>query len=202
MKRLLKQAWVAVNLFRLWPSLLAVALSPSDAPIRADIRRWALILFKEEGLSGKALLCRHCWLMVYYLEYRNLAYLRLPLARAYGWMMPQLSSLYLFIGDLGPGCFIQHGFSTIVAARKIGANFWLNQQVTIGYSNDTDVPVIGDDVTVRPGAKIVGKLRIGNGATVGMNTVVTGTVPPGATVFGVPGQVIWRKPVPQTSGKE
>jgi serine O-acetyltransferase len=195
MKRRIKQGWVALNLVRLWPSLLAVMLGGADAPIRADIRRWASILFKEERLSGGALLWRHCWLMVYYREYRNLAYLRLPLAGLYGWMMPRLDSLQLYIDDLGPGCFIQHGFATIVAARRIGADFWLNQQVTIGYSNDTDVPVIGDGVTVRPGARIVGKLKVGDGATVGMNTVVTGNVPPGATVFGVPGQVIWRKPL-------
>jgi len=195
MKRRLKQLVVALNLWRLWPSLLALALSPADAPIRADIRRWAQILFHENALSGAGVLWRHAWLMTFFAEYRNLAYLRLPASRLYGWLMPQLSSLHFYCDDLGPGCFIQHGFATIVAARRIGANFWLNQQVTIGYSNDTDVPEIGDDVTVRPGAKIVGRLKVGHGATVGMNTVVTGNVPAGATVFGVPGQVIWRKPV-------
>lgn len=194
MKQQLKRVWVLANLVRLWPSLIALASSAQDAPIRADIRRWALILFKEDHLSARGVLWRHCWLMVFYREYRNLAYLRLRLARAYGWLMPKLDSLAIYVPDLGPGCFIQHGFSSIVSAQRIGANFWLNQQVTIGYSNDTDVPWIGDDVTVRPGARIVGRLKIGDGATVGMNTVVTGNVPPGATVFGVPGQIIWRKP--------
>jgi serine O-acetyltransferase len=193
MKCHLKSLAVVANGWRLWPSLMFVAISSPDAPIRADIRRWAQILFHEYSLTDSGLLWHHAWLMTYYPEYRNLAYIRLPMSRFYGWLMPKMGSLAIFCDDLGPGCFIQHGFATMVSARRIGANFWLNQQVTIGYSNDTDMPEIGDDVTVRPGAKIVGRVKIGNGATVGMNTVVTGNVPAHATVFGVPGQVIWRK---------
>jgi len=194
MKAAAKQVVLLLNLIRLWPTLLIVAFSASDAPIRADIRRWCAILFHEEPI-GFALLHRHMHLMVFFREYRNLVYLRLPFSRAYRWMMPPLASLHLDIPDLGPGCFIQHGFSTMVAVERIGANFWLNQQVSIGYSNDDDCPTIGNDVTVRPGAKIVGKLRIGDGATIGLNTVVTGNVPAGATVFGVPGRIIWRNRV-------
>ncbi len=43
-------------------------------------------------------------------------------------------------------------------------------------------PVIGDDVTIGAGARILGDVRIGNGATIGANAVVTRDIPPGATV--------------------
>jgi serine O-acetyltransferase len=65
--------------------------------------------------------------------------------------------------------------------------------VTIGYSNVTDRPTIGDNVKISPGAKLVGKVKVGDNAVVGLNTVVIANVPANCTVFGIPGQVIWRK---------
>jgi serine O-acetyltransferase len=196
MKDLMRPLLVALNLWRLWPSLLLLALGRADAPIRADIRRWTQILFQEDDLTFRRLLYRHAYLMVFFREYRNLAYVRLPGAPAYRWLMPPLGSLFLDVPEIGPGCFIQHGFATIVSADRVGANFWVNQQVTIGYANETDRPVIGDDVKVRPGAKIIGKVTVGDGARVGLNTVVLRDVPPGASVFGVPGEVVLREPRP------
>jgi serine O-acetyltransferase len=34
-------------------------------------------------------------------------------------------------------------------------------------------PVIGDNVTIGPGAKVIGPVRVGRGATIGPNAVVT-----------------------------
>jgi serine O-acetyltransferase len=41
-------------------------------------------------------------------------------------------------------------------------------------------------VNIGTGAKVIGGLRIGAGATVGANAVVVADVPPGATVVGAP----------------
>jgi serine O-acetyltransferase len=43
-------------------------------------------------------------------------------------------------------------------------------------------PVIEDNVTIGPGAKIVGAVHIGRGATIGPNAVVTEDVPSHDTV--------------------
>jgi len=43
-----------------------------------------------------------------------------------------VSNLYLSCEDIGPGLYIEHGFSTIVFAKTIGKNFHINQNVTIG----------------------------------------------------------------------
>jgi serine O-acetyltransferase len=60
------------------------------------------------------------------------------------------------------------------------------QQVTIGSKDPSDnvAPVIGDDVYIGAGARVLGDVRIGNGAVVGANAVVTRDIPPGTTVVG------------------
>jgi serine O-acetyltransferase len=63
-----------------------------------------------------------------------------------------LDSLYIHTALVGPGLYIQHGFSTIISARSIGANCWIYQQVTIGYTDTDKCPIIGDNVMVTAGA--------------------------------------------------
>jgi serine O-acetyltransferase len=46
--------------------------------------------------------------------------------------------------------------------------------------------VIGEDVAIGTGAKVIGRLRVGAGAEIGANAVVVEDVPAGATVVGVP----------------
>ncbi|NEQ17888.1 MAG: serine acetyltransferase, partial [Moorea sp. SIO3E2] len=53
-----------------------------------------------------------------------------------------------------------------------------------------DAPILGKSVNVGAGAKIFGKVTIGNGANIGANAVVLSDVPAGATVVGIPAKVI------------
>lgn len=95
-------------------------------------------------------------------------------------------------GEIGEGFFIQHGFSTIIAANKIGKNCWVNQQVTIGYSNEYDCPTIGNNVVINAGAKVIGNVTIGDNTKVGANAVVVKNVPPNCIVVGVPAYIVKR----------
>ena len=59
--------------------------------------------------------------------------------------------------------------------------------VTIGLrAGDLAGPTIERDVSIGTGAKIIGPVRIGDGARIGANAVVVDDVPAGATVAGVP----------------
>ena len=51
-------------------------------------------------------------------------------------------------------------------------------------------PIIEDDVTIGAGAKIIGGIRVGKGATIGANAVVLNDVPPESTVVGIPAKII------------
>ncbi|MCL2541999.1 MAG: hypothetical protein FWE71_05990 [Nocardioidaceae bacterium] len=57
-------------------------------------------------------------------------------------------------------------------------------------SGPTAPTTIGDDVFVGQRATVLGGVHIGAGATVGAGAVVTRDVPAGATVAGVPAQVV------------
>lgn len=76
--------------------------------------------------------------------------------------------------------------------RGFGRDCWINQQVTIGYHNRTDAPVLGDNVRVHAGAKVIGAVRVGDHAIIGANAVVVKDVPADATVVGAPARIVRR----------
>jgi serine O-acetyltransferase len=76
----------------------------------------------------------------------------------------------------------------------IGDQCMIMQQVTIGMIGEACVPTLGNNVYVGAGAKIIGKVSIGDGARIGANAVVVDDVPPGATAVGVPAKVVQRLP--------
>ena len=94
--------------------------------------------------------------------------------------------------EIGPGLFIQHGSASRIGAKKIGENCWINQNVTVGFSGEGKMPVIGDNVVIRPGSRIFGDIIIGDNSIVGANAVVLKNVPPNCTVAGVPARIIRR----------
>jgi serine O-acetyltransferase len=95
---------------------------------------------------------------------------------------------------IGEGLYIGHfGGIVINEYAVIGKNCNLSHDVTIGQTNRgarKGCPVIGDNVYVGPGAKIIGGVTLGNHAAVGTNCVVTRDVPENGVVAGVPGRVI------------
>ena len=95
---------------------------------------------------------------------------------------------------IGSGLYIGHfGGIVVNAAVVIGNNCNLSQGVTLGQVNrglKAGCPSIGNNVYIGPGAKIIGRIQIGDDAAVGANAVVVDDVPPHAVVGGVPARVI------------
>jgi len=99
-----------------------------------------------------------------------------------------------FETSIGSGFYIGH-FGGIVVNEKsvIGRNCNISHGVTLGEANRGEkkgCPVLGDNVYIGPGAKIVGAVRIGNDVAIGANCVVTKDVPDHSVVVGIPGRVI------------
>lgn len=79
--------------------------------------------------------------------------------------------------------YLPHGLNGIIVSNDaiIGRQCQLYHQVTIGGENGGS-PVIGDNVLIGAGAKIIGPVKIGNNVKIGAGCVVTIDVPDDATV--------------------
>lgn len=96
--------------------------------------------------------------------------------------------------EIGHGLYIgHHGGIVVNHDARIGRNCNINHGVTIGTTyggKHPGTPVIGDNVYLGPGSKIIGGIKIGNNVAVGANAVVTTHVPDNAIVAGVPARII------------
>ncbi len=194
MKIFLKKISFWLQITYIFPTILPFLLTNQKEIIIADLRKWIEILGWEQRNEKIQLLA----LLFQAKEFRNLYYFRLFKGNLFGKILAYLiaffyrQSSYLFLdrsSKIGAGLFIQHGFSTIVMA-DIGKNCWINQQVTIGYKDKKGRPTIGDNVRITAGAKVIGKISIGNNAIVGANAVVVKDVPDNCVVVGVPAYII------------
>jgi len=95
---------------------------------------------------------------------------------------------------LGEGVFIDHGMGVVIGeTAEIGDNVTLYQDVTLGGTSRQRKkrhPTLGNNVVVGVGAQLIGDITIGDNSKVGAGSVVTTSVPPNATVVGVPGRVV------------
>ena len=83
-----------------------------------------------------------------------------------------------------------HYFGIVIGSGVIIGDYCkMYQQVTIGQKNGK-FPQIGNNVTIYPGAKIIGDIKIGNNAIIGTNAVVLNDVPANAVAVGVPARII------------
>lgn len=92
---------------------------------------------------------------------------------------------------IGKGLYVAHFGNIFVSPRcTIGENCNISQEVTIGVSgtgNKKGAPVIGNGVYIAPGAKVFGKITIGNNVKIGANAVVYKDIPDNAIVVMEPG---------------
>lgn len=160
--------------------------------IKEDLLRNIKQFLHKENLS----FLNFCELSTFYVMVRNIFYARVAYRHHYYAKVLSVFARPLPLLDIsstaeiGGGLIVQHGYGTIIAPRKIGKNCWVNQGVTIGYTNDNDCPTLGDNVTVYAGAKILGAIRVGNNVIVAANAVVVKDVEDNCVVGGVPATVI------------
>ncbi len=184
----MKNLFLLFSTIRLLPHYILFNFYSNNKIIKYDVLRWLKIIDYDNNVHFGFI-----FLMSFYPEYRNLFYKRIgKIHLIINWLCPKMNTLFIATNDIGPGLFIQHGFATIIAAKSIGKDCWINQQVTIGYSNKTDTPELGDNVVVNAGAKIIGKVKVGKNSIVGANAVVVKNVPDNCTVVGVPAYIIRR----------
>lgn len=92
--------------------------------------------------------------------------------------------------EFGPGFVILHSTGIVINTNvRAGRNLVVYHGVTIG-SERNQSPILGDNVYIGSGAKIIGGVAVGSNVRVGANAVVTHDIPDGATVVGIPAQIV------------
>jgi serine O-acetyltransferase len=94
----------------------------------------------------------------------------------------------------GAGIFLDHATGLVVGETAVvDDDVSLLQNVTLGgtgkQAHDRH-PKVRRDVIIGAGAKILGNIEIGAGARVAAGAVVLQSVPPGATVAGIPAKIV------------
>ena len=99
--------------------------------------------------------------------------------------------------EFGAGFVLIHSIGVVINGNvRGGSGVKIEHQVTIGAEKRAS-PTLGDDVFIGAGAKILGPVRIGDGARVGANAVVLHDVPPYSTVVGIPARVVRSAALPK-----
>lgn len=117
-------------------------------------------------------------------------------------VLSKLSEVFfgIYIGvsaNIGRRVQIEHFGNIIIHGSSIiGDDCIIRQGVTIGNRQMNvpfDAPNIGSNVNIGAGAKILGKISIGDYVDIGANAVVITDVPAGHIAVGVPAQVKLKK---------
>ena len=97
----------------------------------------------------------------------------------------------------GYGLRIMHlsgGGGVHINAEKVGNYCGFNAGVLLGNKDSQENrPVLGDYVAFGPGAKAIGKVKIGHNVFVAANAVVVNDIPDNCIVGGVPAKVLKQK---------
>jgi serine O-acetyltransferase len=95
---------------------------------------------------------------------------------------------------IGKRLFIDHGMGVVIGeTSEIGDDCLIYKGVVLGGTTLVKKkrhPTLGNRVIVGSNSTVLGSITIGDGARIGSGSVVVKSVPPGATVVGVPGRIV------------
>lgn len=104
---------------------------------------------------------------------------------------------------IGKGLCIYHPQGTVVSAGAVvGDHCTLSHANMLGsFAGDAERPTIGHNFSAATGAKVLGKVTVGNNVRVSPNSVVITSLPDDVVVIGVPARILLREtPEPAREG--
>ena len=144
-----------------------------------DITHWFLHCLRHyEYWSNQTTAVGHLFGLIWHIRYKHIS---------------EKCCFTIPINRIGPGLCLPH-YGTIVISEnsQIGENCKIHAGVNIGAtSGKPESKVIGNNVYIGPGAKIIGGGYIADNVVIGANAVVTGSIlENGGTYAGVPAKKI------------
>ncbi len=105
--------------------------------------------------------------------------------------------------EFGPGFVLFHSNGVVINGKvRAGEHVHLHHEVTIGDDDHGHTPILGSDIRIGAGAKIIGSVAIGDGARIGANAVVVHDVDPNTTVVGIPAKPVRRRDASTSTSKK
>jgi serine O-acetyltransferase len=158
--------------------------------IRADLRAhdgrwgaqgfWALVVYRfgRWRYGVRPALLRKCLSALYHLLYK---------------LVQILTGIELPCEvEIGRNFVIDHFGGIVVSGyARFGNDCRIRNGVVVGLArvDDPVAPVIGNNVDIGAGAKLLGRITVGDNVVIGANAVVVRDVPPNSVAVGVPAVV-------------
>ena len=135
--------------------------------------------------------------------------LRAPLSVAYRAMFRAVRNFYgielPYSARIGRRVVFEHQHGIVIhGAAEIGDDCIIRQGVTLGLRSLDALaaaPVLGRGVNVGAGAKVLGRVHVGDGAAIGANAVVLEDVAAHALVVGIPAKPVMPRKRVVSSGE-
>lgn len=167
--------------------------------IRADIDKKRQLAADEDGFLG-TLLQRGTLAVVVYRFGRFAGDTRTPvvgfvLTGCY-WVLFYLIQMFTGIrilpySKIGSRFVVRNHTGIFVVAESIGSDFTVCEGVTVGnVRGKSHLPILGDNVYLEPGCKVLGEVTIGDNVVVRANSLVISDVPSNSIAIGNPARVL------------
>ena len=89
---------------------------------------------------------------------------------------------------------MHHSVGVMIASEAvIGRNCTVYGGAMVAHKANnmgSGAPCIGNNVNLLSGCKVIGPVKIGDGAVIGANAVVLRDVPPGTVAVGIPARIV------------
>ena len=185
-----------IKLRRVYRGNIEEGNSPLFKTLKEDIQT----VFTKDPAARSALEVICCYPGLHALWFHRLAHflwqhkLRF-LARFLSYINRFLTNIEIHPGaKIGRRFFIDHGAGVVIGeTAEIGDDVLMYQGAVLGGTSlkkEKRHPTMGNNVVIGTGAIALGAISIGDGAKIGSGSVVVKSVPPGATVVGIPGRIV------------
>jgi serine O-acetyltransferase len=185
-------------------------MSESGKALKAEIRNY---YYRGYGTTSPSLWQKmnlwiyhfgmHCVIVYRFGRYANeifnsnkiLGILLKVIYKPFDYLVKMFHHVDIDAATIGQGLYIGHVGTILIGPCKIGRNFCVTHNVTIGLGHEMaagSVPTIGENVWVGTGSVITGAIKIGDRVTIASGSILSRDIPDDCLVGGNPARILLR----------